>query len=96
MSNLATIAYRQKEFELAERRMREALASYEAALSPDHTDVAYASIKLGQLLSGMGDGDAAKPELERGIAILEKQSTPNAAWLEVARSELEEIAWRVD
>jgi hypothetical protein len=54
----------------------------------------YAAIKLGQLLSSAEHDDDAREALERGIAILERQSTPNAAWLEVARNELAEIAGR--
>ena len=68
--------------------MRQSLAVYEAALKPDHPDVAIARIKLGSMLSQRKRYEEAVKELTAGYEMLLAQANPSMSWIEHAREEL--------
>lgn len=91
ISNLATVAFRRGQLDLAETRQREALAAYKRLLQPNHMDVAIAQIKLGQILAERRRyAEALEPLLE-AHRILVAQANPSMSWVTSVKAEIASV-----
>ena len=72
LNNLAELYRVQGRFDEAAPLYERALAVAEAALGPDHPDVALTLNGLAELHRAHGDYEAAEPEYARALAIREK------------------------
>jgi tetratricopeptide (TPR) repeat protein len=68
-NNFGDVLRDQGDLEGARVQLERALAVSEAALGPDHPDVAIRRNNLGGLLHALGDLEGAKAELERALVI---------------------------
>ena len=86
--NLGGVYMERKQYSRAEQNFRQALQMYAQTLPPDHQNVAFARIKLGRALFAERHYAEAEHETHAGYEILTKQTTPSAAWLQNARTDL--------
>jgi eukaryotic-like serine/threonine-protein kinase len=91
ISNLATVAFRRGQLDLAEKRQREALAVYKSLLQPNHVDVAIAQIKLGQVLAERRKYAEALEHLLEGHRILATQANPSMPWVASVKAEIASV-----
>jgi serine/threonine-protein kinase len=87
-SNLASVYLARGEFAAAEPLFRQAIATYDATLEPDHLYTGIARIKLGRSLLRQGKVADAERETRGGYDIVNKQSNPSVSWLTSARTDL--------
>jgi serine/threonine-protein kinase len=88
LSNLAGVYVDQKQYSQGERIFREVLQLYSQTLAADHQMVGIARIRLGRALLRQRRYADAEAESRAGYDILMKQSTPPAAWLQWAQTDL--------
>jgi tetratricopeptide (TPR) repeat protein len=77
-TNLADLLSTQKDFSPAAALLRRAIAIDEAIFGIDDQEVAVDLANLGELLKGHGQDAAARPPLERALAIYEKRLGPGS------------------
>ena len=87
-SNLAGVFHERKQYAEAERLFRDVLRRYSEVLTPEHQLVGIAKVRYGETLLAAGKRDDALRELKTADAILAKQSSPPALWVERARKGL--------
>ena len=88
LSNIAGVLQERKQYAQAEALFREAIRRYDGLLAPDHQLVGIARARLGRVLRLERRWADALAESEAGYAILMKQSTPSAYWVQRARMDL--------
>jgi hypothetical protein len=79
------------DLEGARAELGQALAFFEAAMGPDHPEVATARGKLGGVLRDLGDLPAARAELERALVIVEASLGPDHPTVVVLRGDLQRV-----
>ncbi len=82
MGHLATVHYRQGEYDDAERLLRRTLELRERALGADHPTIAGTANNLGNILAGQGRFEEAQQQLQRAVEVYERalgSSHPNVA-----------------
>ena len=72
LTNLARLAVRRREMDVAEPALRRALAIQERELGADHLDTARTVAVLGGYLQGRGDYAAAEPYFRRALEVRER------------------------
>ena len=87
-SNLAGVFHERKRYGEAERLFRDVLRRYSEVLTPEHQLVGIAKVRYGETLLAAGKREDALRELQTADAILAKQSSPPALWVERARKGL--------
>ncbi len=87
-SNLGSVYIARKDYANAERYLRQAMARYAETLPADHLTIAIGRLKLGRALIHERKYAEAEREIDAGYAIVNKQETPPAKWVEFARADL--------
>jgi class 3 adenylate cyclase/tetratricopeptide (TPR) repeat protein len=72
LTNLARMAVRRRQMDVAEPALRRALAIQERELGADHLDTARTVAVLGGFLQGRGDYAAAEPFFQRALEVRER------------------------
>jgi tetratricopeptide (TPR) repeat protein len=83
LTNLATLHETEGDLVAARARYEQAIPLLEAALGPDHPDVAAAVTGLAIVLQAQGERALARPLFERGLALREAvlgPTHPDVAW----------------
>ena len=88
LSNIAGVLQERQQYAQAEALFREAIRRYDGLLAPDHQLVGIARSRLGRVLQMQRRFADAEKESAAGYAILMKQSTPPALWVQRTRSDL--------
>jgi Tfp pilus assembly protein PilF len=76
-NTLGVVLWAQGDLEGARAQLERSLAVSEAALGPDHLDVAVGHNNLGSVLWAQGDLEGARVKLERSLAVTEAALGPS-------------------
>ena len=90
-ANLASVYLQKKEYVRAERLFRDAIERYKETLPANHLNIGIAEIKLGRTLLRERRYQESEVHLLAGEAIMRKQSSPPANWLETVQKDLLEL-----
>jgi tetratricopeptide (TPR) repeat protein len=91
LANLGGVYFAHDQFPRAEQLLRQAVDVFTATLTADHVNTAIAEIKLGRILSREHRNREAADYLQRGLAVVQKQSKPPASWVKTATDELAQL-----